>query len=97
MVGAEGKKIFDFDNPTLDRWKRHFREKSYIENYFYLLKSTKSTKLLLKNVAPIPHKRYQNTSGFAAINTPLDSVKHFFCDGLIGILEMCHALRQLWY
>ena len=29
---------------TLDRWKRHFQEKSYIENYFYLLKSTKSAK-----------------------------------------------------
>ena len=29
---------------TLDRWKRHFREQNYIENYFYLLKSTKSTK-----------------------------------------------------
>ena len=29
---------------TLDCWKRHFREKNYIENYFYLLKSTKSTK-----------------------------------------------------
>ena len=29
---------------TLDRWKRHFWEKNYIENYFYLLKSTKSTK-----------------------------------------------------
>ena len=30
---------------TLDRWKRHFREQSYIENYSYLLKSTKSTKI----------------------------------------------------
>ena len=29
---------------TLDRWKKHFREKNYIENYFYVLKSTKSTK-----------------------------------------------------
>ena len=29
---------------TLDRWKRHFWEQNYIENYFYLLKSTKSTK-----------------------------------------------------
>ena len=29
---------------TLDCWKRHFREQNYIENYFYLLKSTKSTK-----------------------------------------------------
>ena len=28
---------------TLDRWKRHFRVKNYIENYFYLLKSTKIT------------------------------------------------------
>ena len=26
------------------RWKRHFRGKNYIENYFYLLKSTKRTK-----------------------------------------------------
>ena len=29
---------------TLDRCKRHFREKNYIENYFYLLQSSKSTK-----------------------------------------------------
>ena len=29
---------------TLDCWKRHFQEKNYIENYFYLLESTKSTK-----------------------------------------------------
>ena len=29
---------------TLDCWKRHFQEKNYIENYFYLLKSTKITK-----------------------------------------------------
>ena len=29
---------------TLDCWKRHFWEKNYIESYFYLLKSTKSTK-----------------------------------------------------
>ena len=43
MVGAEGRKIFDFDN--LDHWKRHFQEKNYIENYFYLVKSTKSTKI----------------------------------------------------
>ena len=42
MVGAEGTKIFNLI--TLDRWKRHFREKNYIENYFYFLKNTKSTK-----------------------------------------------------
>ena len=29
---------------TLDRQKRHFWEKNYIKNYFYLLKSTKSIK-----------------------------------------------------
>ena len=29
---------------TLDCWKRHFREKNYIEKYFYLLKRSKSTK-----------------------------------------------------
>ena len=29
---------------TLGHWKRHFRKKNYFENYFYLLKSTKSTK-----------------------------------------------------
>ena len=28
---------------TLDRWKRHFQEKNYIDNYFYSLKSTKTT------------------------------------------------------
>ena len=27
---------------TVDCWKRHFLEQNYIENYFYLLKSTKS-------------------------------------------------------
>ena len=42
MVGAEGTKIFDFDNARL--LERLFREKNYIESYFYLLKSTKSTK-----------------------------------------------------
>ena len=36
-----GKKILTLN---LDRWKKYFREKNYIENYFYLLKSTKSTK-----------------------------------------------------
>ena len=47
----------------LDRWKRHFRKKNYIRNYF--------SKLLKKYYigvffwAPIPHKWYQNTSGFA--------------------------------
>ena len=40
--GLRGWKIFILI--ALDRWKRHFREKNYIENYFYLLKSTKSTK-----------------------------------------------------
>ena len=38
---------------TLNRWKRHFWEKNYIKNYFYLLKSTKVLKLLLKNVEEI--------------------------------------------
>ena len=59
---------------TLDRWKRHFWEKNYIENYFHLLKRTESTKTTsqkcwrnILNWAPIPHKRYQNTSGFAAV------------------------------
>ena len=42
MMGAEGTKLFDFDNPR--QWNRHFQEQNYIENYFYLLKSTKSTK-----------------------------------------------------
>ena len=42
MVGAEGTKNFILI--TLDCWKRHFREKNYIENYSYLLKSTKSAK-----------------------------------------------------
>ena len=40
--GAEGIKILILT--TLDCWKRHFREQNYIENYFYLLKSTKTTK-----------------------------------------------------
>ena len=29
---------------ALDHWKRHFQEENYIENYFCLLKRTKSTK-----------------------------------------------------
>ena len=40
--GLRGRKFLIWI--TLDRWKRHFREKNYIENYFYLLKSSKSTK-----------------------------------------------------
>ena len=42
MAGAEGTKIFDFDNPR--SLEKAFREKNYIENYFFLLKSTKSIK-----------------------------------------------------
>ena len=42
MVGTEG--ITFFDLTTLDCYKRHFREQYYIENYFFLLKSTKITK-----------------------------------------------------
>ena len=41
MVGAEGTQNFDSDNPrSLEKalWKTN-----YIKNYFYLLKSTKST------------------------------------------------------
>ena len=34
---------------TLDHWKRHFQEQNYIENYFYSLKSTKSTKTTSQN------------------------------------------------
>ena len=40
--GAEGMNIFYLI--TLDCWKRHFREENCIQNYFYLLKSTKSIK-----------------------------------------------------
>ena len=61
---------------TLGRWKKHFQEKKYIKNYFYLRKSTKTTKTTSqkcwRNIiwadffwVSIPHKRYQNTSGFA--------------------------------
>ena len=42
LWGLRGRKLLILTN--LDRWKRHFREQNYIENYFYLLKSTKSTK-----------------------------------------------------
>ena len=42
MVGAEGTKVLIL--MTLSRWKRHFGKKNYIENYFYLLERTKSTK-----------------------------------------------------
>ena len=40
--GLRGRKLLILI--TLDHWKRHFRENNYIEIYFYLLKSTKSTK-----------------------------------------------------
>ena len=40
--GLRGQKILILT--TLDCWKRHFQKQNYIENYFYLLKSTKSTK-----------------------------------------------------
>ena len=61
---------------TLDCWERHFREQNYIENYFYFIKSTKSTKptpqKCWRNIiwadfflAPILVKWYQNTSEFA--------------------------------
>ena len=33
-----------FDLIALDCWKKHFLENNYIENYFYLLKSSKNTK-----------------------------------------------------
>ena len=42
MVRAEGWTFLILI--TLDHWKKHFREKNYIENYFCLLKSTKTTK-----------------------------------------------------
>ena len=72
----EGTKNFDFENP-LDRWKKHFREKNYIE-ITSTGKSTKTrylatyfSKILEKYLdrffwAPIPQKRFQNTSGFAS-------------------------------
>ena len=40
--GLRGRKFLILT--TLDCWKRHFREQYYIENYFYLLKSTRTTK-----------------------------------------------------
>ena len=40
--GLRGQKNFILT--TLDHWKRHFREQNYMKNYFYLLKSTNSTK-----------------------------------------------------
>ena len=67
MVGADGTKIFDFDNPR--SLEKALSGKELHRNYFYLLKSTKSTKTTSQKCifwAPIPHKRYQNTSGFAA-------------------------------
>ena len=49
MMGAEGKKIFDFDNPRL--LEKVLLGKELHQNYFYLLKTTKS------------NKQYQNMSG----------------------------------
>ena len=63
MMGAEGTKIFDFDNPRS-------LEKALSGKELYrklLLKSTKSTKTDFF-WALIPHKRYQNTSGFVGGN-----------------------------
>ena len=40
--GLRGQKLLILT--TLDCWERHFREQNYIENYFYFIKSTKSTK-----------------------------------------------------
>ena len=61
---------------TLDRCERHFQEKNYIENYFYVLKSTKSSKttsqkcwrgIIWVDFFGCPYRtNYQNTSGFAA-------------------------------
>ena len=67
--GGEGTEIFDFDNPRM--LEKVFREKNYIENYFYLLKSTKSTKTTFqkywRNIiwadffgVSIQHKLYQS-------------------------------------
>ena len=49
--GLRGWKFFILI--TLDRWKKHSQEKNYIENYFYLLKSTKDTKSTIQ-------KRWRN-------------------------------------
>ena len=57
MVGAEGTKLFDFDNPRV--LEKALSGKELHQNYFYLLKSTKSTKTtsqkcwFLKNVEEI--------------------------------------------
>ena len=48
MIRAEVAKRKVLILITLDCWKRHFREKNYIENYFHLLKNTKSTKTTSK-------------------------------------------------
>ena len=71
---------------TLDRWKRHFWEKNYIENYFYLLKSTKSTKttsqkhwrnVIWKDFFGCPYHTngIKNTSGFTT-EKELNSIFH---------------------
>ena len=65
MVGAEGMKIFDFDNPRLLEKALSGKELHRIAVYKYLFTKTISQKCW-KNiiwadffVAPIPHKQYQ--------------------------------------
>ena len=55
MVGLRGRKFLILI--TLDCWNRHFWKKSYIENYFYLLKVLKVLKLLLKSVEELLFER----------------------------------------
>ena len=50
-LGLRGQKLLILI--TLDCWKRHFLEKNYIENSFYLLKVLKVLKLLFENVEEI--------------------------------------------
>ena len=74
MVGAEGTEIFDFDNSrslekALSGKKLHRKllllTKKHYKYWNYFSRMLKKYYLGGFFWAPIPHKRYQNTSGFA--------------------------------
>ena len=102
-LGLRGQKILILI--TLDRWKRHFREKNYIENYFSLLESTKSSKTTSQNVeeilfgrifwTPIPHKWVCRWS-FQRLVSPKRSYipKQIFSFHLLTCSSICDLLSD---
>ena len=74
MVGTEGTKIFDFDNPRLLE-KALSGTAKIISAYWKVLKYLNYFSKILKKYlgrffwAPILVKRYQNMSGFTGVHT----------------------------